>query len=106
VAAALRRRALQGDAVRLLVSERELAGPGGRREAAALRRLAAAGVSVRAGPDSEKLVVAGAEAWAGSANATRGEARQIDWGARSRDPDVVTAARARFERNWACARPL
>jgi phosphatidylserine/phosphatidylglycerophosphate/cardiolipin synthase-like enzyme len=100
-------RAQAGQPTRLLVSSLELAEPGDGREQRALARLAAAGIEVRQVENDEKITLAGAEAWVGSANATyaNGPAgEQVDWGLATRVPSLVEALRAAFERNWAAGR--
>jgi hypothetical protein len=64
----------------------------------------AAGVEVRVGPDSEKLALSSSQAWVGSANATGGRPRTIDWGTRTSDAAIRRALGARFEGNWNRAR--
>jgi phosphatidylserine/phosphatidylglycerophosphate/cardiolipin synthase-like enzyme len=99
---------------RLIVAGREVAETGNRTERAHLARLAALGVDVRVGDPrhgdlDEKLAVAGADGWVGSANATyaRGaNGAQRDWGMATRDAAVVDGLRASFERNWQAARPF
>lgn len=99
---------------RLVVAGREVAEPGNRRERALLARMAALGVDVRVGDPAagdldEKMAVAGADAWLGSANATYAygaDGAQRDWGMSLREPAMVDGARAAFERNWRAARPL
>lgn len=88
--------------VRLLVARRDVTP----RSLPALRRLQAAGVTVRTGDDDEKLAVTPREAWVGSANASAGVPDQSDWGLRIFDGALVQALRARFERNWTSAQPL
>jgi phosphatidylserine/phosphatidylglycerophosphate/cardiolipin synthase-like enzyme len=105
---ALLARARSGTHVRLLVAERDLEGGRNVRALGALRALQAAGVEVRVGAADEKLCVAGDAAWLGSANASGGLPATRDWGMRTRVPDVVAAAEARFERHWSdpASRPL
>jgi len=104
VADALLERAKAGEAVRLLVSSRDIHGE---REARVLERLRAAGAQVRveSGGRDEKLCVAGERAWVGSANATTGFPDTVDWGARTGSASMVGVLRSTFERNWAAARP-
>ncbi len=104
LSSALVYRAAHGAHVRLLVSKAELHGAGGMRERAALAKLAAAGVEIEATANTEKLCVAGDEAWLGSANATFSPAPSLDWGLRSRDSAIVAGAARAFERNWAWGR--
>ncbi len=105
VYAALKERALGGAAVRLLVARRDLAGGRNAYEAGALDRLARAGVEIRLGNADDKLCLASGEAWVGSANASGGAPRTLDWGLRTRDEPLVGALRARFDANWDAARP-
>jgi hypothetical protein len=99
---------------RLIVAGREVAEPGNHAERAHLARLAALGVAVRVGDPrrgdlDEKLTVAGADGWVGSANATyaRGAAgAQRDWGMATREAGIVDGLRNAFERNWRVALPL
>lgn len=73
---------------------------------AALARLAAEGVEVRAGTANEKVaVVDGRRAWVGSANATEGP-DQIDWSLRTRRAALVRDLQRHFETNWSKAKPL
>jgi phosphatidylserine/phosphatidylglycerophosphate/cardiolipin synthase-like enzyme len=104
VSSALRRRALGGASVRLLVSARDLRD--NPREAAALRALQAAGADVRVGGRNEKICVAGDRAWTGSANASGGAPQTLDWGLATRRAPLVAALGARFERDWAASQPL
>lgn len=101
VYAALKFAAARGP-VRLLVTARDVTA----RSLPALRRLQAAGVTVRTCAADEKLAVTPDEAWAGSANATAGVPAQADWGLRIFQRPVVNALRARFERNWSSGVPL
>ncbi len=111
---ALVHRAKAGLPTRLIVAGREVAESAGGREGKRLGRLAALGVDVRVGDPArgdldEKLATAGADAWAGSANATVAHGpygRQRDWGLATRAPAVVDGLRAAFERNWRAALPL
>lgn len=113
---ALLARAQAGEPTRLLVAGREAAeaGPRGDSERRRLARLAALGVEVRTGRPGareldEKLAVAPAAAWVGSANATYAfgaAGDQRDWGLATREPTLVDALRAAFEANWSDARPF
>ena len=103
VARELEAHARAGDEVRLLVCADEAREP---REAALLRELAAAGVAVRTVPYGEKLAVAGARGWVGSANAGTYPSDLIDWGMRVSDRSLVAALRERFARNWSESEPL
>ena len=91
-----------GVPVRLLVAQQDLK-PATRGALAALQR---AGVAVRRSGDSEKLAIGTSQAWVGSANASYGNADQIDWGLRVTSRVMVADLRARFESNWAHAKPL
>jgi len=96
-------RAQRHQPTRLLVSSLELAEPASVRERRELSRLAAAGVEVRVVDNDEKIALAGARAWIGSANATYAggaAGEQIDWGLATRVPALVDGLRAAFERNW------
>jgi hypothetical protein len=104
VSKALAARAAHGAHVRLLVSEAELRGAAGLRERRALAKLAAGGVVIEATANTEKLCIAGDEVWIGSANATFSPEPSLDWGLRSRDPDLVAGVSAAFERNWLAGR--
>lgn len=116
VYSALLARALAGGPTRLLVAGREAAEPGSRgsTELRRLERLAALGVQIRTGDPAgldfdEKLAVAPAAAWVGSANATyarEAAGQQRDWGLLTRQPPLVDGLRAAFERNWSAAHPL
>jgi len=98
--------AKRGLAPRVLVCDRELRGNA--RERAMLDRLAAGGAQVRVTAATDKLALAGGNAWIGSANATAAIALPdtIDWGTCTRDAAIVAAVRERLERNWDGARPL
>ena len=101
--AALERLASAGVRCRVIVDERALTP----QAVAALGHLRAAGVRVRAGNATEKMALAGeARAWVGSANATYGNAGQLDWGLRTRARSVVGELRAHFEANWSASKPL
>lgn len=71
-------------------------------------RLRQNGVDVRACESDEKLAVAGARAWIGSANATwaYGTPDQIDWGLRTQSARLAGALRRRFEERWRTAREI
>jgi phosphatidylserine/phosphatidylglycerophosphate/cardiolipin synthase-like enzyme len=91
-----------GAHVRLLVSSRDL--QGNVDEKGALAKLAAAGVGVRVCDADEKLaVVEGTRGWLGSTNATVAfdHPDQLDWGARTDTPAIVSHLRAVFETRWA-----
>lgn len=95
---ALKTLAAQGVHCRLLVSGRDV-NPKTRQ---ALEALRSDGVQVRVGDFDEKMaVVDDARAWTGSANATYGYQRQLDWGVRTDAPDVVRALESHFSAHWA-----
>ena len=97
VEAAIRQSAERGGAVRFLLDEREYRESS--REQGEVTRLMAAGVQVRVGRVSEKLAIAGGQAWVGSANMTPGVPEQIDWGLRM--PESLTPVIAtQFDHNW------
>jgi hypothetical protein len=98
--------AKRGLAPRVLVCERELRGNA--RERTMLEKLAADGARVRVTAATDKLALAGDNAWIGSANTTAAIALPdtIDWGVATNDRDIVAAVRARAELNWAHAKPL
>jgi len=106
VCAALRLRAGAGAHVRLLVSGRIAYAPTARAERAVLRGLAAAGVEIRTTAANEKLCVAGAAGWVGSANATYEYAPTSDWGYAFRNSPAVAALESAFEHSWKTARPF
>ena len=67
------------------------------REASAIAKLVADGVVVREGGSNQKLALAGDTAWIGSGNATGASgrnARQLEWGMRTRNPALVGAVAA------------
>jgi len=113
---ALLARGRAGAPTRLLVAGREAAEPSaaGERERRLLARLEGLGVDVRTGDPhgrdfAEKLALAPAGAWIGSANATyaHGAAgEQRDWGLVTGEIAVVDRLRAAFEANWRAACPL
>jgi hypothetical protein len=103
IASELQRAAEAGADVRLLVCNREVDNA---RESTALQKLAAAGVDIRTASFDEKMAIVGSQAWLGSANATMYPFDQIDWGLRTRVPQVVRALRERFEESWAHATDL
>jgi phosphatidylserine/phosphatidylglycerophosphate/cardiolipin synthase-like enzyme len=103
---ALKQRALAGAEVRLLVARRDLAGGRNAYELGALERLAAAGVEIRVGAADDKICVTSGTAWVGSANASGGAPRTLDWGLTSGDGSLVRGLRKRFEANWDEAKPF
>jgi phosphatidylserine/phosphatidylglycerophosphate/cardiolipin synthase-like enzyme len=93
-----------GAHVRLLVNARDL--QGNANEAGALKKLAVDGVAVRLCDADEKLAVADeTRGWLGSANATVAfdHPDQLDWGARTDAPAIVSHLRDVFEKRWAAA---
>ncbi len=100
ISAALAERARAGATVRLAVDARVLAGDVHGRERAAIARLAASGVEVRALNTAEKFAVAGDRVWLGSANATVGDGAMLDWGIRSADARLGGTLEAAFEVAW------
>jgi phosphatidylserine/phosphatidylglycerophosphate/cardiolipin synthase-like enzyme len=93
-----------GAHVRLLVSVRDL--QGNTNEKRALAKLAADGVGVRVCDADEKFaVVRGTRGWVGSANATAAfnHPDQLDWGARTDAPSIVSQLRDAFEKRWVTA---
>ncbi len=96
-----------GAHVRLLVSARDL--HGNANEEGALAKLAADGVGVRVCDADEKLaVIRGTRGWLGSTNATVAfdHPDQLDWGARTDAPAIVSHLRDVFEQRWLTAQPL
>ncbi len=93
-----------GAHVRLLVSSRDLqANPN---ERGALEKLAGDGVGVRVCDADEKLAIVDAtRGWLGSANATAAfnHPDQLDWGARTDAPTIVSHLREAFEQRWSTA---
>jgi phosphatidylserine/phosphatidylglycerophosphate/cardiolipin synthase-like enzyme len=90
----------------LLVQRREAAS--NPRERAALERLTRDGVEVRTTDDTEKFAVCGSRAWIGSANASPafGNPDIIDWGACTRNRQVVQAVATRLTQRWEQGRPF
>jgi phosphatidylserine/phosphatidylglycerophosphate/cardiolipin synthase-like enzyme len=90
----------------LLVQRRPVAS--NPRERAALARLARDGVEVRTTNDTEKFAVCGPRAWIGSANASPafGDPDIIDWGACTRNQQVVNAVATRLTQRWEQGRPF
>jgi hypothetical protein len=96
-----------GAHVRLLVSARDM--HGNANERGALEKLCADGVSVRVVDADEKLaIVRGARGWVGSANATAAfdHPDQLDWGARTDAPGILTHLIKAFDQRWRSAAPL
>lgn len=104
VYSALKRLAQHGLRCRLLVSKFGAQGT----YAAAARHLAEAGVDVRVADSDEKFALCGARGWIGSANATSYYLHpdQLDWGARTSNPQLLHALHAKFARNWRTSKPL
>lgn len=100
VYAALARLGDAGAHPRVLVSARDL--QANTRERNAILRLESHGVAVRSIDADEKFAFAGSRGWIGSTNATASFDRpdQLDWGARTNDPPIVHALRARFDERW------
>ncbi|MGB6985250.1 MAG: phospholipase D-like domain-containing protein [Candidatus Aquilonibacter sp.] len=93
-----------GAHVRLLVSSRDL--QGNANERGALKKLAADGVGVRVCDADEKLAVVDAtRGWLGSTNATVAfnHPDQLDWGARTDAPTIMSHLREAFEQRWSTA---
>lgn len=106
VSKALMERAAAGNCVHVVVSDRVLRSAG-KAERAALGRLIERGVDVRAGPQTDKVCVAGTRAWLGSANATDSPPPDVlDWGVETSDPKLVILAERTFAAAWEHARPL
>jgi phosphatidylserine/phosphatidylglycerophosphate/cardiolipin synthase-like enzyme len=107
VSDALLERARRGEKnLRLMISARALTKRFDRAAAQTLDALRAAGVEIRRSGANEKCCIAGGAAWLGSANATMGQGRTIDWGMRCDDPPVAAALRARFELSWKSSKAL
>jgi hypothetical protein len=106
VAKALEARARAGADVRVIVDRLEARESSGARERSELNALRAAGAHVRVLDRPAKECVAGAEAWAGSANATSGRPKTLDWGLRTAEPALVDALGADFEHAWQRARDV
>lgn len=93
----LKRRAQNGDRVRLLVDAREAARG---KDHEALVHLTCAGVEVRVRHDTDKIALGGAQAWIGSANPTYPSPAQSDWGLVTQAGPAVAQLRQRFEVAW------
>jgi len=96
-----------GAHARLLVSARDMQGNANERKA--LKKLSADGVNIRVCDADEKLaVVRGTRGWIGSANATAAfdHPDQLDWGARTDAPSILTHLRKTFDERWRIAVPL
>lgn len=106
LAAALAAHARAGGATRLIVDARELAGSHADAERRTLGELAAAGVAVGTAAVTDKLCIAGSEAWTGSANGTGANPAAADWGLRTNDPEMRAALLARFAADAHAAHPF
>lgn len=106
VCAALRRRAETGARVRLLVSGRIAFASTSGTERAVLGGLAKSGIEIRTTEANEKLCIAGAAGWVGSANATYEYAPTSDWGYEFRNSPVIAHLESTFEHSWKTARPF
>lgn len=111
--AALLRRAEAHLPTRLIVAGREAGEARNAPERTCLAHLSAAGVDVRIGNPrhdlNDKIAIASAQAWTGSANATYAGGTwgtQSDWGLVSSDGSIVNGLREAFERNWTQAREV
>jgi phosphatidylserine/phosphatidylglycerophosphate/cardiolipin synthase-like enzyme len=102
VSDALLERARRGEGnMRLILNGSALAERALPRAAAeTLAALRAAGIAIERSRANGKFCVAGNEVWLGSANATAGQGRTLDWGMRTSDPAIAAALQARFERDW------
>jgi len=98
VSSALKRRALQGERVELLVTRKNPESSPA--EARALSTLQAAGVEVKLTRSDEKVALTGSAGWVGSANATWASPEMLDWGARIRDPRALAVLERRFDARW------
>lgn len=99
--------ARSGAHVRLLVNARDL--QGNANEQGALKKLAAEGVGVRVCDADEKFaIVQGTRGWVGSTNATAAfnHPDQLDWGARTDAPAIVSHLRDAFEQRWSTGRAV
>lgn len=94
---ALKALAADGVHCRLLVARRDV----NPKSQQALQELERDGVQVRAGDFDEKMaMVDGARAWVGSANATWGYPKQLDWGMRTDSANVVRTLESHFNAHW------
>ncbi len=91
---------------RLLVSSLDV--PNNTREQRALEQLQHDGVEIRITAANEKFALVDQRAWIGSANATASfeSPDQLDWGARTDQPAIVSHLRQTFERRWQNAKPF
>lgn len=103
---ALEHLASQGVHTRLLVASRDLQNNTHERDS--LDELQKAGVDIRITDADEKFALVGNRGWLGSTNASAAfdEPDQLDWGARTDQPPIVTHLRAVFEARWSGAQPL
>jgi hypothetical protein len=98
VCGALKRRALQGERVELLVTRKKP--EGNPAEARALSDLQAAGVDVKVTRSDEKIALTGTAGWVGSANATWASPEMLDWGVRIRDARTLAVLERQFDARW------
>lgn len=96
----------KGVRCRVLVSERAFKQYAGTHEAAL--SLQKAGADVRMIPASEKIAVAGAHGWIGSANATstHPNGRDVDWSITTADARFTRELKHRFDAHWRESQPL
>ena len=102
---ALKRAAMNGAHVRLLVAQRDLRE--NTMEARALSELARFNVDVRTCDSDEKFaVVNGRHGWIGSSNlsAVSKNVNQMDWGMRTNDETILRHVRTAFDQRWNSAR--
>jgi hypothetical protein len=69
----------------------------------ALRRMRAAGISIRQSDADHKICVVGSRAWIGSANATAGSPEMREWG-ETVGADIAAQLRQTLEHVWAMAK--
>ncbi|GAC1549875.1 MAG: hypothetical protein NVS3B16_23870 [Vulcanimicrobiaceae bacterium] len=106
VSAALCARARAGAAVRVTVDSHALAGDAHGRERAAIARLTACGVTVRAAATAQKFAVAGDRVWVGSANATAAGGAMLDWGVATGGAGLAGSFERVFEQLWSRGVPV
>lgn len=96
----------KGVRCRVLVSERAFKQYAGTHKAAL--SLQKAGADVRTVPASEKMAVAGARCWIGSANATstHPNGRDVDWALTTADARFARELKHRFDAHWRESQPL
>jgi len=92
---------------RVLVSEWAVKNANHRTQDAALS-LEKAGAEVRMAKTSEKIAVAGACAWIGSANATSPyfNGGDIDWSLTTADPYIIRGLKSHFANHWRASLPI